>query len=78
MFKNLIAIQEEYVETVNAGMARWAHRKDGGHAGRIRRGAHRKAIKSLLALGFTDQQISQLIKDAADMAALARIAEVNE
>jgi len=73
---NLIAVQDEYVETVNAGIQRWAHRKGGGHAGRIASGARRRATKQLLGLGYTVAQIPVLIRDAADHAALLRLAEV--
>jgi hypothetical protein len=71
----LIQIQERYIETVNAGVARWSHRKNGGHADRIRRGAHHKAQKQLLALGFTQEQAEQAIRDARDIANLERCAE---
>lgn len=70
----LIGIQEEYIETVNAGISRWSHRKDGGHAGRIARGARHAAEKKLRRIGFTTEQIAQIIKDARDMAALIRVA----
>lgn len=70
--QTLIGIQEEYIETVNLGMARWSHRKDGGHASRISRGARHTAEKGLRKLGYTDQQIPQLIQDARDMATLER------
>ena len=73
--KTLIGIQEEYIETLNAGIARWSHRKDGGHASRISRGARHAAEKSLRKLGYTDQQIPQLIQDARDMATLERTCE---
>lgn len=73
--KTLIDVQEQYIETVNAGMARWAHRKDGGHSGRILRGARHDAEKALRKLGYTDQQIPQLITDARDMATLERNAD---
>ncbi len=73
----LIGIQEKYVETMNAGIARWSHRKGGGHASRISRGARHAAEKSLRKLGYTDdKQIAQIIQDARDMAALERLAEV--
>lgn len=71
----LIGIQEAYIETINAGIARWSHRRDGGHTGRIWRGARRKAENALRRLGFTDRQIASAIKDANDMAALERTAE---
>jgi hypothetical protein len=72
----LIGVQEEYIETLNAGIARWSHRKDGGHSGRISRGARHVAEKRLRKLGYTDQkQIDQIIQDARDMAALERSAD---
>jgi hypothetical protein len=75
MANTLIGIQEQYIETLNAGLARWAHRKDGGHSSRISRGARHAAEKQLRKLGFTDQEIPQLIQDARDMAALERNAD---
>jgi hypothetical protein len=72
MNKNMIAVQDEYVETVNAGFARWSHRKDGGHFSRIRRGAWHRAEKALSRIGYNASQISQIIKDADDMAILER------
>jgi hypothetical protein len=72
----LIGIQEEYVNTLNAGIARWCHRKDGGHSGRISRGARHVAEKRLRKIGFSDQkQIDQIIKDARDVASLIRNSE---
>lgn len=71
----LIDVQQDYMDTVNAGMARWGHRKALGHAARISRGARHAAEKRLRRLGFTDQQIAVLIKDARDMAELERIAD---
>ena len=74
----LIAIQDEYIETVNAGIARWSHRPKnfgigGGHADRILRGATRRAETRLHKVGFTDKaQIAQVIRDARDMALLER------
>jgi hypothetical protein len=71
--KTLIGIQEEYIETLNAGVARWSHRKDGGHSQRISRGARHAAEKSLRKIGYTDdRQITQIIQDARDMAILER------
>jgi len=75
--KNLIAIQDEYVETINTGIARWAHRKKGGHMPRIMRGARHKAEKALRQWGFNDRQIDAVIADAKDMAALIRNAEID-
>jgi hypothetical protein len=72
--QTLIGIQEEYIETLNAGMARWSHRKDGGHSHRIARGARHAAEKQLRKIGFTDEkQIAQVIQDARDMATLERL-----
>jgi hypothetical protein len=76
---NLIQIQDEYVETLNAGIARWAHRRDGGHSHRIAHGARKTAEKRLRRLGFTEQsQIDRAIQDARDMAALIRNANGDE
>ena len=74
--KTLIQIQEEYIETINLGMQRWSHRKDGGHMSRISRGARHTAEKELRKLGYPEKQIAQILQDARDMAALERIAEV--
>jgi len=77
----LIGIQDEYVETVNAGIARWSHARKhysgdlGGHANRIASGAHRVATKKLAKLGFSKEQIRIVLKDAWDMASLIRHAE---
>ena len=73
--KTLIQIQDEYIERVNAGMARWAHRKDGGHSQRIRRGARHTAEKQLAKLGYSAEQIDRIIGDARDMATLIRTAD---
>ena len=74
--QTLIGIQEQYIETLNAGIARWSHRKDGGHAGRIARGARHAAEKQLRRLGYQDEkQIAQIITDARDMATLERLAD---
>lgn len=72
--KTLIEIQDEYVATLNNGIARWAHRRDGGHMSRIARGARRKAEAALDKLGFGEAQIAQAIKDARDVAELERLA----
>jgi hypothetical protein len=74
--KSIIAIQQAYIDTVNAGIARWAHRKDGGHSGRISRGARHNADKDLARLGFATAQREQIIKDARDMAVLERNSDV--
>lgn len=69
--RTLISIQEEYISTVASGMARWAHRKDGGHVNRIKRGARRKAEKELAKIGYTDpQHVADVIRDAWDMVIL--------
>ena len=74
--KSLIAIQQEYIDTVNAGHARWAHRPKGGHLHRSYRGARHAAEKAFQCHGcFTPAQIDQMIRDARDMAELERIAE---
>lgn len=72
----LIGIQQEYIDTLNAGIARWSHRKGGGHSSRISRGARHAAEKKLRQLGYSDQkQIDQTVRDARDMASLERMAD---
>lgn len=66
----LIGIQDEYIRTITEGAARWAHRKNGGHIRRIRRGAYTKAYRGLIKLGYTHEQAEAAISDAADMAKL--------
>ena len=74
--ETLMGIQETYIETLNAGIARWSHRKDGGHASRISRGARHTAEKRLRKLGYADdKQIAQIIQDARDMATLERLSD---
>lgn len=73
--KTLIGIQDEYIRTVNDGAKRWAHRKDGGHIRRIRRGAHTKAFAALAKLGFSKEAAERAIADAAEMAKLELISE---
>jgi hypothetical protein len=75
--KTLIGIQDEFIQAIVAATARWSHRRCawdssriGGHYTRARRGARRKATKSLQALGFDDVSIEQIIKDADDVAKL--------
>lgn len=75
-------VVDEYVATVNAGFARWSHRKGtkyqacGGHYSRIRGGAYKKAVAGLKKLGYTDEgQIRQIMKDADDLVLLERNAE---
>jgi len=70
--KTLIQVQQEYMDTVSAGIDRWSHRRDGGHSGRIRTGAFRKAHKALMRFGFTDTQSRQIIRDAHDVMMLDR------
>lgn len=72
--KNLIEIQQEYMDTVSGGMDRWSHRRDGGHSGRIRGGAFKRAHKALTKWGFTDKQARQVIQDAHDQMLLERAA----
>lgn len=74
MAKTLTQIQEEYMETVSLGMDRWSHRRDGGHSGRIRGGASKKAHKALIKWGYTDVQARQIIRDAHDLMMLERAA----
>jgi hypothetical protein len=84
--KTLISIQQQYIDTVNAGLARWAHRKGirgvaagvGGHAARIVHGAHRKAVAELARLGYSEQMIAQAMRDAKDMAELERLAAAEQ
>jgi len=84
MPETLIGIQQQYIDTVNAGIARWAHARKhyngdlGGHANRIAGGAHRTAKKKLLRIGFTEDQVRAALKDAWDMASLLRHAERND
>lgn len=81
--KNLIAIQDEFVSTVNAGHARWSHRKGfewqkdriGGHYARIYRGAQNRAHKDLAKWGFTVEQRAEIIRQAHEVAVLERNAE---
>jgi hypothetical protein len=72
---NLISIQDEYIATINAGIARWSHRKEGGHSSRILRGAYHQAERKLQRLGLTAEQIKQALHDAKDIAELERNAE---
>lgn len=72
MAATLISIQDELIATVNSGYQRWSHRKDGGHSDRIRRGACHQARKALLRIGYDEAKITQLIKDALDIAKLER------
>lgn len=69
---SLIETQQEYIDTVNAGILRWSHRRGGGHAHRVIRGATHKLQTALLAHGFTAQQAIHAIKDAREMAELER------
>jgi hypothetical protein len=78
--EQLIDIQQDYIDAVNLGIARWSHcRKHyqgdlGGHANRIVHGAHRRAVQRLGRLGFNETQVRQIIADARDMAGLIRLA----
>jgi len=74
--KSLIEIQQAYIDAVNAGAARWAHRRDGGHMPRIARGARRRLERALTGLGFTPEGVAEALKQARDMAELERMAEV--
>jgi Holliday junction resolvasome RuvABC DNA-binding subunit len=71
---NLIQVQERYISRCDTAMSRWSHRKDGGHGNRTRRAAYREALRSLVALGFTEIQARQLIADAQQMLELERLA----
>lgn len=73
--KTLIGIQDQYISTVNDAANRWAHSKSGGHIRRIRIGARRKAIKELVALGFSEKTAEQAIDDASEVADLQRMSE---
>lgn len=70
--KTLIGIQDDYIATVNDGLARWAHSKRGGHVRRIRIGARRKAMKELRTLGFSEETAKRAIDDASEVADLQR------
>ncbi len=70
--KNLIQIQQEYIDTVSLGMDRWSHRKDGGHISRIKRGARHNAEKALAKLGFSKEMVDYQIKQAHDVMLLER------
>ncbi len=81
--KTLIGIQDEYIQSVLAGVARWSHRKAprwssyryGGHFSRIVRGAHSKASGDLARIGFVGEAAEQVIAQAYDMARLEMDAE---
>ena len=76
MPQTIISIQQQYIDTVNAGHARWSHRPNGGHIRRIQRGAWRRADTALRKLGFTEQSdISGIIAQARDVAELERNAD---
>ncbi len=76
--RGLIRIQTDYIDTVSAGMDRWSHRRDGGHSGRIREGAWRRAYKSLIAWQYTDEQARRIIADAHEQMMLERAAVDDE
>lgn len=76
MLQTIITIQQQYIDTVNAGHARWSHRPDGGHIRRIQRGAWNRAATALRKLGYTDQSdIAGIISQARDVAELERNAD---
>lgn len=63
-------IVDEYVETVNAARARWAHRKGGGQSGRTI-GAAMKTLRTKVARwGYDETQIRQILSDARDLSVL--------
>ena len=82
--KTVMTLVDEYVKTVNGGIARWSHRPQtkwslGGHADRIIHGANRKLRKQLATLGYTEKKhIDQVVKDAWDLAELQRLATEDE
>ena len=76
--KNLIEIQQEYMDKVSSGMDRWSHRRDGGHAGRIRAAAFRRARAAFMKLGFSEKQAFSAIRDAHDVMLLERAAVDDE
>jgi hypothetical protein len=82
--KTLTELQDEFVETVNAGIARWSHRHKlqwqvgGGHANRIYHGAVSKLKGGLEKWDYTPDQIEACTKDARDMAELVRLSDVAE
>jgi hypothetical protein len=57
-------LQQEYIDTVNAGIARWSHARR-GHA-------TRKLKKELKKLGFDDASCLIAVQDARDVAKLER------
>lgn len=82
--KSITQIQEAYIDTVNAGRARWGHRPGikgiadgvGGHMARIYRGARRAAEREFAKHNcWTPEQVNIMIQDAKDMAELQRKAE---
>jgi hypothetical protein len=76
--KTLTFLQQEYIDTVNAGIARWSHARKayptdlGGHANRIAGGAARKLKKELKKLGFDDVSCLIAVQDAWEVAKLER------
>ena len=73
--QTLIGIQDQYIRTILDGEARWAHRKNGGHIRRIRRGAHSKAVSELAKIGFAGEAAERAIEDAHEMLALERFSQ---
>lgn len=81
----ICAAQEEFTATINAGYARWEHRKRPGHSlnmmghyGRIYGGARKKLAAHLRRFGVKEAQIPVLIQDAVDVAELQRLATEDE
>ncbi len=76
MPQTIISIQQQFIDTVNAGHTRWSHRPNGGHIRRIQRGAWNRAATALRKLGYTDQSdIAGIISQARDVAELERNAD---
>ena len=76
MPQTILGIQQQFIDTVNAGHARWSHRPNGGHIRRIQRGAWNRAATALRKLGYTDQSdLAGIISQARDVAELERNAD---
>jgi hypothetical protein len=81
--KTLTAIQDQFIQRINAAHSRWSHRKGfewqkdciGGHYGRVYYGAQKEAHKQLSKYGFSIAQRMEIIKQAHDVAILERNAE---
>ena len=65
---------DEYVETVNAARARWAHRKGGGQSHRTIGAAIKKLRTKVSRWGYNETQIRQVLNDARDIASLEYMA----